>query len=72
MARQQAFESIARQIDSLFDGGSISKLSDRQLLERFTAGRDAAGDAAFAALVTRYGPMVLHLCRQLFGDRHDA
>jgi hypothetical protein len=43
MAQQQADESIARQIESLFDGGSISGLSDRQLLERFAARRDAAG-----------------------------
>ena len=64
--------SFVRQIESLFEGGSVAGLTDRQLLERFTARRDAAGDAAFAALVTRYGPMVLHVCRQLLGDRHDA
>ena len=52
--------SIVRQIESLFEGGSVAGLTDRQLLERFTASRDAAGDAAFVALVTRYGPMVLH------------
>ena len=34
--------------------------------------RDAAGEAAFAALVTRHGPMVLDICRQLLGDRHHA
>src|SRR5262249_32996648 len=39
-------------------------LTDRQLWERFTARRDAAGDAAFAALVTRYGPMVLRVYRE--------
>jgi RNA polymerase sigma factor (sigma-70 family) len=64
--------SIVRQIESLFEGGSVAGLTDRQLLERFTASRDAAGDAAFVALVTRYGPMVLHVCRQLLGDRHHA
>ena len=64
--------SIVRQIESLFEGGSVAGLTDRQLFERFTASRDAAGDAAFAALVTRYGPMVLHVCRQLLGDRHHA
>jgi RNA polymerase sigma factor (sigma-70 family) len=64
--------SIVRQIESLFEGGSVAGLTDRQLLERFTASRDAAGDAAFVALVTRYGPMVLHVCRQLLGDRHYA
>ena len=46
--------------------------ADRQLLERFTDRRDAAGEAAFAALVTRHGPMVLDVCRQLLGDRHHA
>ena len=56
----------------LFDGGSVAGLSDRQLLERFVAGRDPAGEAAFAALVARHGPMVLGVCRQLLGDRHHA
>ena len=31
-----------------------------------------AGEAAFAALVARHGPMVLELCRQLMGDLHHA
>ncbi len=35
-------------------------------------GRDAGAEAAFAALVTRHGPMVLGVCRQLLGDRHHA
>jgi RNA polymerase sigma factor (sigma-70 family) len=64
--------SILRQIESVFEGGSVAGLTDRQLLERFTAGRDAARNAAFAALVTRYGPMVLGVCRQVLGDRHLA
>jgi RNA polymerase sigma factor (sigma-70 family) len=64
--------SVVRQLGSLFEGGSVAGLSDRQLLERFTAQRDAAGEAAFAALVSRHGPMVLDVCRQLLGDRHHA
>jgi RNA polymerase sigma factor (sigma-70 family) len=64
--------SVVRQIASLFDGGSVAGLTDRQLLERFTARRDAVGEAAFAALVSRHGPMVLDLCWQILGDRHDA
>jgi hypothetical protein len=54
-----AAKSIVRQIESVFEGSSVAGLTDRQLLERFIASRDAAGDAAFAALVARYGPMVL-------------
>ena len=33
--------SLVRQIESLFEGGSVAGLSDRQLLERFAARRDA-------------------------------
>ncbi len=64
--------SVVRQIESLFDGGSAAGLTDRQLLERFAARRDSAGEAAFAALVCRHGPMVLGLCRQVLGNLHDA
>jgi RNA polymerase sigma factor (sigma-70 family) len=64
--------SVVRQIGSLFDGGSVTGLPDRQLLDRFVARRDAAGEAAFAALVARHGPMVLHICRQLLGDHQHA
>src|SRR5580658_6512149 len=64
--------SVVRQIGSLFDGGSVAGLTDRQLIERFNDRRDAIGEAAFAALVTRHGPMVLHVCRQLLSDQHHA
>ncbi len=63
---------VVQQIGSLFEGGSVAGLSDRQLLDRFVAHRDAAAEAAFAALVTRHGPMVLHVCRQLLGDHQHA
>ena len=64
--------SMVRQIGSLFDGGSVAGLSDRHLIERFVDRRDPTGEAAFAALVARHGPMVLGVCRQLLGDRHHA
>jgi RNA polymerase sigma factor (sigma-70 family) len=64
--------SVAQQIETLFDGGSVPGLSDRQLLDRFNDRRDPAGEAAFAALVSRHGPMVLGICRQLLGDLHHA
>ncbi len=64
--------SVIRQLGSLFDGGSVAGLSDRQLLDRFNDRRDAAGETAFAALVTRHGPMVLHVCRQILGDHQHA
>jgi RNA polymerase sigma factor (sigma-70 family) len=64
--------SVARQIGALFEGGSAAGLSDRQLLDRFRSGRDAGGEAAFAALVARHGPMVLGVCRQVLGDHQLA
>ena len=64
--------SLIRQLGSLFEGGSAAGLSDRQLLERFATGCDEGGQAAFAALVARHGPMVLGVCRQLLGDHQHA
>jgi RNA polymerase sigma factor (sigma-70 family) len=43
--------------------------SDRELVERFTAGRD---NGAFAVLVERHGAMVLGVCRRVLGNEHDA
>ncbi len=69
---QVAAGSVGRQIQSLYGGSSVAGLTDRQLLERFTTRRDTGAEVAFAALVTRHGPMVLGTCRQILGDRHDA
>ena len=69
---QAASCSVVRQIEALLDGGSVAGLSDRQLIDRFNARRDAAGEAAFAAMVHRHGPMVLDVCQQLLGDLHHA
>jgi RNA polymerase sigma factor (sigma-70 family) len=43
--------------------------TDDALLERFARRRD---EDAFAALVGRYGPLVLGVCRRVLGDRHEA
>ena len=72
MMASSAAESVVRQIESLYDGSSVAGLSDRQLLERFTAQPGAPAEAAFAALVLRHGPMVLGVCNELLGDRHLA
>ncbi len=46
-----------------------SEDSDEQLLHAFLSRRD---ESAFAALVRRHGPMVLHVCRRVLGHQQDA
>ncbi len=64
--------AILRDIQTLFDIGTVGGLTDRQLLERFAARRDASSEAAFEVLVLRHGPMVLRVCRNVLRDRADA
>jgi RNA polymerase sigma factor (sigma-70 family) len=63
--------AVVRHLHQLADGrGSQSPdLSDRQLLEAFSAGKD---QAAFEALVRRHGPLVLGVCRHLLRHEQDA
>ena len=64
--------AACRQFRSLFGAGSVAGLTDGQLLDRFLKARDDAGEAAFAALVARHGPMVLGVCRRALADPDDA
>jgi len=64
--------AIGRNLHVLFDGGTLGELTDRQLLERFTSGRDGGAEAAFRALVARHGAMVLGVCRRILRDSNDA
>ncbi len=61
--------SVLGQIRSLFGGGSLAGLGERQLLERFVVDRD---EAAFEALLARHGPMVLGVCRRALDDPGDV
>jgi RNA polymerase sigma factor (sigma-70 family) len=58
-----------RHVARVFHEGTVTGLSDRQILERFV---DRHDEAAFEALVIRHGPMVLNVCRQLLRDPHDV
>jgi polysaccharide biosynthesis/export protein len=61
--------STLRDIQTLFETGTVAGMSDGQLLERFQSLRDAS---AFEALVLRHGPMVLRVCRNALPDLNDA
>jgi RNA polymerase sigma factor (sigma-70 family) len=61
--------AVLRQLHRLFDRGGVAGLAEAQLLERFVRDRD---EAAFEALVARYGPMVLGICRRALDDPDDV
>src|SRR4051794_41651772 len=63
---------VSKHLHTLYNVGAIGNLTDGQLLERFTSGRDESVEATFTALVDRHGPMVLRVCQQVLGDSHDA
>jgi RNA polymerase sigma factor (sigma-70 family) len=50
-------------------GSHAEGRTDRQLLEDFAGSRT---EAAFAALVSRHGPMVLRVCRRVLRHEQDA
>jgi RNA polymerase sigma factor (sigma-70 family) len=56
-------------LSQVFHEGTVAGLTDAQLLERYATLGD---DAAFEALLTRYGPMVLGVCRRRLRDGHAA
>jgi RNA polymerase sigma factor (sigma-70 family) len=64
--------SVAKQLHGLFHNGTALGLSDGSLLDRFRDAPAEAAEAAFAVLVERHAPMVLHVCRGILRDRHDA
>ena len=60
---------VIRQIVRVFQDGTLAGLSDREILGRFVDDRD---EAAFEALLSRHGPMVLNVCRQVLRDPDDV
>jgi RNA polymerase sigma factor (sigma-70 family) len=61
-----------RGLRTILDLGTVATWPDGRLLEQFRAGPKAAAEAAFEALVSRHGPMVLRVCRGILDDEHDA
>ena len=63
---------VSDPLRTLFAEGTVAGLTDAQLLERFASRRGEAAETAFAALVSRHGPMVRRACRSLVADPNDA
>jgi RNA polymerase sigma factor (sigma-70 family) len=63
--------SVLSDLQTLLDAGVVGGSTDAQLLER-VASRGEGGDAAFAVLVARYGPMVHRVCRRILSHSQDA
>ncbi len=61
--------SLVRQVRRFALGPDGGGMTDGELLKRFIAHRD---EAAFEALVRRYGPLVLGVCRRVLHHRHGA
>ena len=57
---------------SLFHTGSLTGLTDGQLLERYALHDGEEAELAFATLVARHGAMVWCTCRAVLRDDHDA
>jgi RNA polymerase sigma factor (sigma-70 family) len=71
-------KSTLRQLRALFSVGTVTGLSDRELLERYHSQRAdsaeaaTAADLAFATLVDRHGAMVWGVCHRVLRDVHQA
>jgi RNA polymerase sigma factor (sigma-70 family) len=56
----------------LFEVGSLSALSDGELLARFLNVEGDSAELAFAALVERHASVVMRICRAIVRNEHDA
>ncbi len=63
---------VTRELRAIIDGGTVTGLTDGQLLERFASHRGAEAEPAFTALVMRHGPLVFGVCQSLLRNAHDA
>jgi RNA polymerase sigma factor (sigma-70 family) len=61
-----------RRLCTLCDVGTFGSLSDAQLMDRFLGHERNMAEMAFAALVSRHGPMVLRVCRIILRNEQDA
>ena len=60
---------LARHLEQLWYTGTVSGLSDAELVKRFTSSVRPTAEAAFETLLGRHGPMVLGVCRHILSPR---
>ena len=65
-------QTFVRDLDILYQVGTVGGLTDRELLGHFTTRDSVAAQQAFEAIVHRHGPMVLGVCRRVLRDEHTA
>jgi RNA polymerase sigma factor (sigma-70 family) len=68
----QGKRGISPQLEVLWTAGTLGGFSDAQLLRRFVQARDCSREIAFRELLSRHGPMVLAICRQILRQPDDA
>jgi RNA polymerase sigma factor (sigma-70 family) len=65
----EAGGAVVREFQQLLEPGTVTGLTERQLLARFVESGDPV---AFEAIVRRHGPMVYTVCRQTLRDANDV
>ncbi len=63
---------LARHLEQLWYTGTVSGLSDAELVKRFTSSVRPTAEAAFETLLGRHGPMVLGVCRHILRRPQDV
>ena len=71
MASGQA-RGFYRDLEIVASSGTVAGLTDAELIGRFLKGQDDASEAAFEAIVSKHGPMVLSVCRGVLRDSSEA
>src|SRR5262245_42651249 len=66
---RRSLNGLLGRLRKLLDADAARRLTDRELLDRFTSAND---EAAFGVLIERHGPMVMGVCRRALPNFHDA